>query len=349
MLFFWIVNVYYHQSCRIQRDSQIYFICCYFIYCLTCFIFFYCLFYSISVHTVVYCLFLLLLVFLKLYDATSIKATVYAVLRVPLVCLYLLQVNVQSITTQNSTCRTTSRSHNIDKSFNRERRGRTKREKRRYGCMKAFTTTLFSQQGEEWMFMCGGKVAMCFKSVLHVCDKACLHQHSLPTLVWPTARTFHPSHVSGLTLDPNWHYCGEGVWSPRQKCLNSHCETWAHQRGHFSLGGGNQKLTNTNKSSSFWLSGITPPTVGNIKWDLSVLLGSDRTQFLTGHGWSWLHQMQRLFYSLSTNLVNTNPLVFPHKCSHSWDEALWESIGLHCSWESSNSDVDWLSLSSITG
>ncbi len=45
---------------------------------------------------------------------------------------------------------------------------------------------------------------MCFKSFLHACDKACHHQHYLPILVWPTARTFRPSHVNGLTLDPNW-------------------------------------------------------------------------------------------------------------------------------------------------
>lgn len=37
-----------------------------------------------------------------------------------------------------------------------------------------------------------------------VCDNACQHQRRLRTLAQPSARTFHPSRVSGLIHDPNW-------------------------------------------------------------------------------------------------------------------------------------------------
>lgn len=34
--------------------------------------------------------------------------------------------------------------------------------------------------------------------------KAVTTKLCFPNLVWPNTRTFHPSHVSTLTLDPNW-------------------------------------------------------------------------------------------------------------------------------------------------
>ena len=56
--------------------------------------------------------------------------------------------------------------------------------------LKPDTSTLSNQLGQEWRFPFGGKVAMCFKSFLHVCDKACQHQHYLLIPVWPATRTF---------------------------------------------------------------------------------------------------------------------------------------------------------------
>lgn len=69
---------------------------------------------------------------------------------------------------------------------------------------QAWLSAWSNQPQQEWRFLSGGKVAMCFKSFLHVCDKGCHHRLCFPNLVWPNTRTFHPSHVSALTLDPNW-------------------------------------------------------------------------------------------------------------------------------------------------
>lgn len=69
---------------------------------------------------------------------------------------------------------------------------------------QAWLSAWSNQPQQEWRFLSGGKVAMCFKSFLHVCDKGCHHWLCFPNLVWPNTRTFHPSHVSTLTLDPNW-------------------------------------------------------------------------------------------------------------------------------------------------
>lgn len=69
---------------------------------------------------------------------------------------------------------------------------------------QAWLSAWSNQPQQEWRFLSGGKVAMCFKSFLHVCDKCCHHRLCFPNLVWPNTRTFQPSHVSALTLDPNW-------------------------------------------------------------------------------------------------------------------------------------------------
>lgn len=56
------------------------------------------------------------------------------------------------------------------------------------------------------------------------------------------------------------HHCSAGVWSPRQKCLNSACETWACPQGHFSLGGESKTDKHKQQEFQFWPrpSGVMP-------------------------------------------------------------------------------------------
>lgn len=104
----------------------------------------------------------------------------------------------------------------------------------------------------KWRFPSGGKAAMCFKSFLHVCDKACHHQRYLPIPVWPTARTFRPSHVNELTLDPNWPLLQRGCLVSRAEVFKFCLWNLSWPAGSFLPGWGIKKLTNTNnKSSSF--------------------------------------------------------------------------------------------------
>lgn len=90
----------------------------------------------------------------------------------------------------------------------------------------------------KWRFPSGGKAAMCFKSFLHVCDKACHHQRYLPIPVWPTARTFRPSHVKELTLDPNWPLLQRGCLVSRAEVFKFRLWNLSWPTGSFLLGWG---------------------------------------------------------------------------------------------------------------
>lgn len=64
----------------------------------------------------------------------------------------------------------------------------------------------FSSQADRSAGLAVGATVAPHANVAFLCvrDKACQHQRCLRILVWPSARTFCPSHVSGLTHDPNW-------------------------------------------------------------------------------------------------------------------------------------------------
>ena len=148
----------------------------------------------------------------------------------------------------------------------------------------------------KWRFPSGGKAAMCFKSFLHVCDKACHHQRYLPIPVWPTARTFRPSHVNELTLDPNWPLLQRGCLVSRAEVFKFRLWNLSWPTGSFLLGWGIKNWQTNNKSSSFGPGpSASCPYGGHIKQDFppAVSLQLDRTPFLTGHGRSLLHSIKR--------------------------------------------------------
>lgn len=179
-------------------------------------------------------------------------------------------------------------------------------------------STLSNQPGPKWRFPSGGKVAMCFKSFLRVRDKACHHQHYFPILVWPNTRTFHPSHVNGLTLDPNWPLLQRGCLVSRQQCLSPGCETWAHPQGHFSLGG-ESKTDKHKQEFQLWPrpSGVMPRRRTH---QTGSLLQLDRTPFLTGHGRSLLHFIKRTPITACQQIEWTGTSL----CSHINAHTLWQ-------------------------
>lgn len=181
---------------------------------------------------------------------------------------------------------------------------------------KPDVSTLSNQPGQKWRFPSGGKVAMCFKSFHHVSDKACHHQHYLPILVWPTTRTFHPSHVNGLTLDPNWALLQRGCLVSRQKCLNSGCETWARPQGHFSLGGESKTDQHKQQEFQFWPrpKGVMPLWQTH-QTGSPVCLAPVGLDPIPDRSWEKLTPLHQTHphSSLSTNWVNGDRFVFPHK------------------------------------
>jgi len=91
-----------------------------------------------------------------------------------------------------------------------------------------------------------------------------------------------------LHVSAGWHliligyYRSEGVWSPRQKCLNSSCETWAYPRGHFSLGGDSK--TDKHKQQELQFCPMPSGDKPHIKKDpLSVFLWLEWIPFPTGY------------------------------------------------------------------
>lgn len=148
----------------------------------------------------------------------------------------------------------------------------------------------------KWRFPSGGKAAMCFKSFLHVCDKACHHQRYLPIPVWPTARTFRPSHVNELTLDPNWPLLQRGCLVSRAEVFKFCLWNLSWPAGSFLPGWGikNWQTQTTRVPVLAPAVGVTPlRRTHQTGFPPAVLLQLDRTPFLTGHGRSLLHTIKR--------------------------------------------------------
>lgn len=159
---------------------------------------------------------------------------------------------------------------------------------------------------------------MCFKSFLRTCDKACHRQHRLPVLVWPSAPAFRPSHVNGLTHDPNWspalRRAEPGVSRLPGREVFKFCLwnlSWPPS-GHFSLGGEPKNWqTQTTRGS------VSGPAFrrSHIKRDAPSLSPQlDRTP-IPGRSWEKLiplHQTLLPNSSLSTNGATGDQFVFPH-------------------------------------
>lgn len=126
---------------------------------------------------------------------------------------------------------------------------------------------------------------------------------------------------SVLHMSAGWHmilighYCGEGVWSPRQKCLNSACETWAGPQGHFSLGGESKTDKHKQQEFQFWPgpSGTIPPWRTH-QTGLSVSLAPVRPDLIPDRSWEKLTPLHQTHphSTLSTNWVTGDQFVFPH-------------------------------------